>query len=367
METRFEDSHGWSPSFLPSYRFERLSFSPVVAVYPSRISRVNVEKSAAARDSFRDRWPVRLANHSYRWLACRGAAHVTRRSYSRIDRGSGLPFRRPLPEARDRCTRDCEQYSARWKMIAGPVDRGSPHVHLMAGRGITSDRASLAAIKSRNLYATRGRSRGARAFSFLLSFSGWWILEDRFKESCLGEPLRFTRARARVSVPLDRLWSWTSNSPPAWYIRVHAARNSSLSATTAAPELPRDCANSIPSIFLPRALSFRRRGEMAQASTNGGRSRSSITRRGVVWFWQGFVFFSSFSFFLFFVGCLGWLMDFRFHWRVRDVFSGRRGRENLLSINFTREYRFFFFFRCARKYTLLLKRNYSWSILHLIL
>lgn len=42
-------------------------------------------------------------------------------------------------------------------------------------------------------------------------------------------------------------------------------------------------------------------------------------------------------------------MDFRFHWRVRDVFSGRRGRENLLSINFTREYRFFFFFSLCKK------------------
>ena len=66
---------------------------------------VSVEKSAAARDP-RDRCPVGPAsrNHSCRrWLACRAAAHVTRRSYSGIDREAGFGFsggRTPLPEAR---------------------------------------------------------------------------------------------------------------------------------------------------------------------------------------------------------------------------------------------------------------------------
>lgn len=104
----------------------------------------------------------------------------------------------------------------------------------MAGRGITSsDRASLAAtlIYGATIDERRGSTGGGRggrrrrvtcpSLFFFLFFPRRWIVEDReiSKEFC---------ARARVPLAPIMILDEQRSS----YIRVHAARNSSLSATT---------------------------------------------------------------------------------------------------------------------------------------
>lgn len=99
--------------------------------FPRRV--VSVEKSVEARDP-RDRCPVRLASrkHSYRRLACRFAAHVTRRSYSAGSIGEAECFRRlhAAPGSRESlCTNDRS------------VSSVSMHLAARIPRGLSTSRA----------------------------------------------------------------------------------------------------------------------------------------------------------------------------------------------------------------------------------
>lgn len=406
---RFEDSQVHDFLFLPSTRIDSnglplslsLSLSPpVMAVYLvlpegkgiSRVQSVNVEKSAAARDSFRDRWPVRLANHSYRWLACRAAAHVTRRSYSRIDRGSGLPFRRPHAapgSPYDRSTRiprsmhqiDHEIASTTnildgWRSAIqwGPRSRRilSRPSHdwwkIVARGGITWTNGRIVGSLercqpplARNLSVVRSTTRLDRPHVSLYFFPLFlffrWILDF----STPAEPLWAIHrecARVCVRVPLERLWSWT-NAPDIYVYTRRETRRSQrwlpprhravprlrkLDPRSSSPDFPPSCAFFSPPV--PPGRDEREREKEDGRAIDEWKVEVldyEITRerRGVVWFWQGFVFS-----FLFFFGGFGMIDGFSIR-QVRDVFSAKGrifpGEGEFIDeflINFIWEYRF---------------------------
>lgn len=229
----------------------------------------------------------------------------------------------------------------------------SPHAHLMAGRGITSsDRASLAAtliygatIDERR-GSTGGGGGGGGGGSRVLPFSSFFFSHD----DGLSRIERFQRNFARVCAFLSRrLWSWTSNAPHIYVYTRRETRRSQRRLTDT--ELSRDCAKLDPLDFPPSCAFFSPPGRDGTGIDEWRKVEvldyGDLRREeGVVWFWQGFVFFFFFS-----PRCRSsdvWhdRMDFdgSIDGGLGDVFSlegGRGGgRENLSTINFSWEYRF---------------------------